>query len=139
MRMEKNPVLYINLIIEDLAKATQFYQALGFVQNMDFSNDQAAAMMWKSDFAVMLLTHGFAQGFLPAHKTIAPKNTSSALYALEFPSRETVDIFVKIAVKAGGKETMDYDHGFMYGRDFEDLDGHIWEAFWMDSAGIPQE
>ena len=59
--MEKNPVLYINLIIEDLAKATEFYKALGFVQNMDFSNDQAAAMMWKSDFAVMLLTHGFAQ------------------------------------------------------------------------------
>ena len=137
--MEKNPVLYVNLIIEDLPKAIAFYSALGFVQNMDFSDEKAAAMMWKSDFAVMLLTKGFAQGFLPAYKTIAPKNTSSALYALKFPSKEAVDSFIKTALDAGAQETKDYDYGFMYGRDFEDLDGHIWEAFWMDPAGIPQE
>ena len=137
--MEKNPVLYVNLIIENLEKATAFYKALGFIQNMQFSNDEAAAMMWKSDFAVMLLTKGFAQGFLPAHKSIAAKNTASALYALEFPSKEAVDSFVKKAVNAWGQETKDYDYGFMYGRDFEDLDGHIWEAFWMDPAGMPKE
>ena len=26
------------------------------------------------------------------------------------------------------------DHGFMYGRSFEDPDGHIWEVMWMDAA-----
>jgi hypothetical protein len=35
---------------------------------------------------------------------------------------------------AGG--TMDpgpkQDYGFMYGRSFEDLDGHIWEVMWMN-------
>ena len=137
--MEKNPVLYVNLIISDLPKAIAFYKALGFVQNMQFSDEKAAAMMWKTHFAVMLLTKDFAQGFLPAHKSIAPKNTCSALYALEFPSKESVDSFMKLALDAGGVETKDYDYGFMYGRDFEDLDGHIWEAFWMDPAGIPQE
>ena len=137
--MEKNPVLYVNLIIEDLPKAIAFYSALGFVQNMQFSDEKAASMVWKSDFAVMLLTKDFAQGFLPAHKTIAPKNTSSALYALEFPSKEAVDNFMKLALEAGGVETKDYDYGFMYGRDFEDLDGHIWEAFWMDITAMPQE
>jgi uncharacterized protein len=137
--MEKNPVLYVNLIIEDLSKAIDFYTTLGFVQNMQFSDEKAAAMMWKTDFAVMLLTKGFAQGFLPAHKAIAAKDTCSALYALEFPSKEAVDSFVRTAIEAGGVETKDYDYGFMYGRDFEDLDGHIWEAFWMDPTGIPQE
>lgn len=137
--MEKNPVLYINLIIEDLEKATKFYKALGFVQNMQFSNEEAAAMMWKDEFWLMLLRKSFASWFLPAHKTIAPKDTASALYALEFPSREAVDNFVKTAMDAGAIETKDYDHGFMYGRDFEDLDGHIWEAFWMDITAMPQE
>ncbi len=26
------------------------------------------------------------------------------------------------------------DFGFMYGRSFEDPDGHIWEVMWMDMA-----
>lgn len=98
--MEKSPSLYVNLIVDNLTSATEFYKTLGFIQNMQFSNEQASAMMWKSEFAVMLLTHDFARGFLPAHKTIAPKNTSSALYALEFSSKEEVDTFVKIAVNA---------------------------------------
>jgi uncharacterized protein len=58
--MSKNPVLYVNLIIEDLPKAIAFYNTLGFVQNMQFSDEKAASMVWKNDFAVMLLTHDFA-------------------------------------------------------------------------------
>jgi uncharacterized protein len=58
--MEKNPILYVNLIIDNLSSATEFYKALGFIQNMQFSNEQASAMMWKSEFAVMLLTKDFA-------------------------------------------------------------------------------
>jgi uncharacterized protein len=58
--MSKNPVLYVNLIIEDLPRAIAFYNTLGFVQNMQFSDEKAASMVWKSDFAVMLLTHDFA-------------------------------------------------------------------------------
>ncbi len=39
------------------------------------------------------------------------------------------------AIKAWAKATIPaYDHGFMYGRDIEDLDGHIWEFFWMDQT-----
>ena len=29
------------------------------------------------------------------------------------------------------------DHGFMYGRDLVDLDGHIWGPMWMDLSAIP--
>ena len=43
---------------------------------------------------------------------------------------------------AGGKAdpTPTQEYGdFMYGRSFEDPDGHIWEVMWMDPAAIPAE
>ena len=41
---------------------------------------------------------------------------------------------------AGGKAdpTPLQDMGFMYGRSFEDPDGHIWENVFMDMAAMPQ-
>ncbi|MBE7204719.1 MAG: lactoylglutathione lyase, partial [Parafilimonas terrae] len=49
-----------------------------------------------------------------------------------------VDEVVEKAGRAGG--TLDpgpvQDHGFMYGRSFEDPDGHVWEVMWMDMAGF---
>jgi uncharacterized protein len=85
----------------------------------------------------MLLTHQFTKSFLPASRDIADSHkTCEVLNALAFDSREAVDTFFDKAIAAGGKKTTEtQDHGFMYGRDFEDLDGHIWEAFWMQPQG----
>ncbi len=132
--------LYINLPVADLPRATAFYEALGFTKNKDFSNEDASAMIYDDTLSVMLLTHGFYKGFL-AHKTISDAHTTTeVLNALQLDSREAVDAFFDAAIAAGGKKTIDtYDHGFMYGRDFEDLDGHIWEAFWMDASQMPKE
>ncbi len=131
--------LYINLPVVDLSKATQFYEALGFTKNPDFSDENASAMVWDDSLSVMLLTHGFCTNFL-GKKTISDAHTTTeVLNALEFDSREAVDAFFDKAISAGGQKTIDtYDHGFMYGRDFEDLDGHIWEAFWMDISQMPK-
>ena len=133
--------LYINLPVIDLAKATDFYTALWFEKNVQFSNDQASAMIYDDTLSVMLLSHGFYEGFLPPGKLIADSHTTAeVLNAIQFESREAVDIFVDKAIASGGKKTIDaYDHGFMYGRDFEDPDGHIWEAFWMDASQMPKE
>ena len=132
--------LYINLPITDLEKSTAFYTALGFSKNPDFSNEDASAMIWDESLSVMLLTHGFCANFL-WKKTISDAHrTTEVLNALELDSREMVDELFEKAISAGGKKTIDtYDHGFMYGRDFEDLDGHIWEAFWMDASQMPKE
>jgi predicted lactoylglutathione lyase len=132
--------LYINLPVVDLPKATDFYTALGFTKNADFSNDQASAMIYDDTLSVMLLTHGFCANFLGS-KTISDAHiTTEVLNALQLDSREAVDVFFNKAISAGGKKTIEaYDHGFMYGRDFEDLDGHIWEAFWMDASQMPKE
>jgi predicted lactoylglutathione lyase len=36
-------------------------------------------------------------------------------------------------VRAGAIEARPaMDYGFMFGRSFHDLDGHIWEIIWMD-------
>ena len=130
--------LYINLPVSNLPKATLFYEGLGFTKNQDFSNEDASAMIWDESLSVMLLTHGFCANFL-GHKTISDAHkTTEVLNALELDSREAVDTFFDKAIAAGGKKTIEtYDHGFMYGRDFEDLDGHIWEVFWMDASQMP--
>ena len=130
--------LYINLPVSDLPKATAFYKTLGFTLNTAFSNEDASAMIYDDTLSVMLLTPGFCANFLGS-KTISDAHTTTeVLNALQFDSREAVDTFFDKAIAAGGQKTIEaYDHGFMYGRDFEDLDGHIWEAFWMDVSQMP--
>ena len=132
--------LYINLLVTDLAKATAFYEALGFTKNLEFSNEDASAMKYDDSLCVMLLTHGFCANFLGS-KTISDAHTTiEVLNALQLDSREAVDAFFDKAIAAGGKKTIEtYDHGFMYGRDFDDLDGHIWEVFWMDVTQMPKK
>jgi uncharacterized protein len=31
------------------------------------------------------------------------------------------------------------DHGFMYGRSFDDLDGHIWGIVYMDASAVKKD
>ena len=133
--------IFINLPVTNLPKATEFYVALGFTQNMDFSNTDASSMMWNEHIYVMLLSHNFCNNFLPQGRVVADSHkTCEVLNALQFDSRQAVDNFFNKAIAAGAKATIDtYDHGFMYGHDFEDLDGHIWEAFWMNISQMPKE
>ncbi len=129
--------LYINLPVSDLAKSTSFYEAIGFHLNPQFSNSDASAMIYDDTLSVMLLTHGFCGNFLNG-KTISDAHaTTEVLNALELDSREAVDDLFEKALATGGKKTIEtQDHGWMYGRDFEDPDGHIWEVFWMDASQV---
>lgn len=131
--------IYINLPVRDLTASTTFYQALGFTKNDQFSNENASAMVWDETLNVMLLTHDFMKWFLPTSRRIADANqTCQVLNALQCESKQAVDAFFDRAITAGATATIaTYDHGFMYGRDFQDLDGHIWEVFWMDQT-VPQ-
>jgi predicted lactoylglutathione lyase len=59
------------------------------------------------------------------------------LIALSAESREKVDELVERALALGAVEPRDkQDMGFMYGRAFEDLDGHTFEVVWMDPAAV---
>lgn len=128
--------IYINLPVKNLAAATAFYQAIWFTKNEQFSDGNASGMSYDENLTVMLLTHEFTKWFLPAWREVADAHkTCQVLNALQFDSREAVDSFFDKAIAAWGKATIPaYDHGFMYGKDFEDLDGNIWEAFVMDMS-----
>ena len=128
-------MIFVNLPVADVAKATAFYEALGFEKNETFSNDNASAMGWSDAINVMLLSHEFYATFTPK-RIIDAKTESGALLCLSFDSRGAVDAYTETALKAGGRELHEpQDHGFMYERAFEDLDGHGWESMWMDPAG----
>ena len=131
-------MIFVNLPVEDVAASTAFYEALGFEKNAAFSNEQASSMMWSDAIFVMLLAKPFFSTFTP--KTIADaRTTTGGLFALSFDSRAEVDRITQAAIAAGGGEPHGpEDHGFMYSRAFEDLDGHGWGPFWMDPVAAEQ-
>ena len=127
-------MVFINLPVDDLSAATAFYEGVGFTKNPDFSDHTASCMVLSDTIFVMLLTHEKFRQF--THREVADGHAAtSALYAISRDSREAVDAIMDAAAAHGGKEHRDtQDLGFMYGRAFEDPDGHVWEPFYMDMA-----
>ena len=127
-------MIFVNLPVKDVEASTAFYQAIGATKDERFSQPRKAASMQFSDTIVfMLLSHDFFAGFSP--KPIADAHQSTeVLLCLSQDSREAVDAITEAAAKAGGKADIrpPQDHGFMYGRSFEDPDGHIFEPMYMD-------
>jgi predicted lactoylglutathione lyase len=133
-------MIFINLPVADLAKSRAFYEAVGAPNNPQFTDDTAACMVFSETIHVMLLTHDkwrdFTQKKIPdAHES------AQVLLCLSSDTKDGVSELVDAAVGAGGKAdpTPTQDFGFMYGRSFEDPDGHIWEVLWMDMAAAPAE
>lgn len=125
-------MIFVNLPVADLAKATAFYEAIGFEKNPQFSNTQASAMVWSEAIHVMLLDHAFYASFT-RKPIIDAKRTSGALLCLSFDSRAAVDQIHRKALAAGGTQTRAVaEQGAMYGGAFDDPDGHGWETVWMD-------
>jgi predicted lactoylglutathione lyase len=126
-------LIFVNLPVADLARSIAFYEAIGARKNEQFSDHTAACMVISETISVMLLTHDKFRQFTP--KAIADaKKTSEVLICLSADSRDEVDATLAKATSAGGKADPgpQQDYGFMYGRSFEDPDGHIWEIMWMD-------
>jgi len=128
--------VFINLSVKDLDKSKEFFSKLGFTFNAQFTNKDAACMVISEDNYAMLLVESFFKTFTKKEIVNAKKSTE-VLVALSSESKENVDKMLHNALAAGAKEANEpQDHGFMYGRSFEDLDGHIWEIFWMDPKAI---
>lgn len=131
-----NPqMIFVNLPVADLEASKAFYTAVGFTNEPKFTDDTAAAMKLSDTIVVMLLTHDKWKSFTT--KAIPDARTNAqVMIALNRGNREAVDALIENAARAGGTADPNptQDYGFMYGRSFEDLDGHIWESFWMDPA-----
>jgi predicted lactoylglutathione lyase len=130
-------LIFVNLPVADLPRAVAFYEAVGAVKNPQFSDHTAACMVLSETIHVMLLTHDKFRQFTP--KRIADsRETTEVLICLSAESREAVDGTLDKAAGAGGRADPGpkQDYGCMYGRSFEDPDGHIWEVMWMDVAAM---
>ena len=133
-------MIFVNLPVTDLQRSMRFYEAVGAANEPKFTNAAAAMMRFSDAVNVMLLTHDFYRTFTTKQIPDA-HNSAQVLLCLSADSREAVDAQVEAAGRAGGvldpcpKQDMG---GFMYGRSFEDPDGHIWEVMWMDTSAAEQ-
>jgi uncharacterized protein len=133
-------MIFVNLPVTDLARSMAFYEALGAPNNPQFTDETAASMVFSDTIHVMLLTHDKWRTFTSKEIPDAHKS-AQVLLCLTSDSKDGVSALVDKATAAGGKPdplpTQDY--GFMFGRSFEDPDGHIWETMWMDMSAVPAD
>jgi predicted lactoylglutathione lyase len=128
--------IFVNLPVESLERSTAFFKQLGFTFNAQFTDKNATCMVITEDIYAMLLVRDFFRTFTQKEVANATRVTE-AIIALTADSRAEVDDLFKKALAAGATETKEaQDHGFMYVRSFQDLDGHQWELFWMDPAAV---
>ena len=131
--------VFINLAVKELQKSMDFYTALGFSNNPQFSDETGKCMVWSENIFVMLLSYEKFKGFTT--KPIADtKSNIAGLFSLSLDSIDEVNNLMKNGLNAGGIEPNEMrDYGFMQQRTIEDFDGHTWEVFYMDITKFPTE
>ncbi|MDV6288241.1 VOC family protein [Streptomyces sp. UP1A-1] len=129
-------MIFVNLATNDLDASKKFFAGLGYEINAQFSDETTASIPLSDTIVVMVHTPEKYRQF--TKKDIVDSTKSSeVLIALSAESREKVDEMVDKAVAASGSVSGEtQDHGFMYGRAFDDVDGHTFEVVWMDPAAV---
>lgn len=128
-----NQMIFVNLPVADVAKSTAFYEKLGARRDPRFCNESTSMMSFSDTIHVMLLSRERFSDFT-SKSTADARQTAQVLLCLSQESRAAVDATTESAIAAGGRgdPCPKQDYGFMYGRSYEDLDGHIFEVMWMD-------
>jgi predicted lactoylglutathione lyase len=121
--------VFVNLPVRDLDRAVDFFAALGFAFDAQFTDERATAMVLNDHTFVMLLVEDFFTTF-----TGRPvPDGSEVVIALSADSRDEVDELVGRALASGGASAQDrISDGPMYGWSFLDPDGHQWELIHLD-------
>lgn len=123
--------LFVNLPITNLGRTVEFFGGLGFTFNEQFTDESSTCMIINDNIFVMLLERDKFEGFID--KPIADRSTTEAIMALGCDSADEVRALSEKAFELGGRRVNDpQDMGFMFSWGFEDLDGHLWEVFWMN-------
>ncbi len=130
--------IFVNLAVRNLERTMGFFSSLGFKFNPQFTDENAACMIVNDKAFVMFLVKPFFKTFTSKSLVDASKS-SEVLLSLSADSKAKVNEIMKTALDLGATETRDLqDHGFMFGRSFNDLDGHIWEIAWMDTEAMSE-
>ena len=123
--------IFVNLPVADLKKSVEFFTKLGFTFNAQFTDETSTCMLVGDNIYVMLLEHAKFQGFID--KPIAPANSNEAILAFGLNSADEVRELTSKALELGARKLNEpEDLGFMFSWGFEDLDGHLWDLFWMN-------
>lgn len=131
--------LFVNLPVRNLDKSVEFFAALGFTFNPDYTDENATCLIVNDGACVMLLVEAYFKTFTSKDLADATGATE-AIMTCSVDSREAVDEMVRQALTAGGAPSQEaQDYGFMYTHSFQDPDGHLWEVMWMDPAGPPKD
>jgi predicted lactoylglutathione lyase len=130
--------VFVNLPTSDLSRSKAFFEAIGWSINPLFTDENAACIVIDDHVYLMVLTNEFFATF--TDKPIVDPHTSLQVEtAFSRTSREAVDEILEKALAAGGKEHREaQDYGFMYARDFEDPDGNLFSALYMDPVAAEQ-
>lgn len=128
-------IIFVNQPVENLKRSVDFFTELGFTFNPQFTDEQSTCMIVSDAIYVMLLERPKFQSFVP--KKIAESDTTEMLLSFSCDSADQVRDISQRAFDLGAKQLNEpEDRGFMFSWGFEDLDGHIWDLFWMDPAYI---
>lgn len=129
--------IFVNLPVADLAVAKDFYTALGFRLNEQFSDDSTASFEVSDAVVVMVMTRERFTEFTKQSATADPGTAREVINALGVENREEVDRIADAGLAAGGSPGGDIQEmDFMYGRSVDDPDGHRWEFVWMDASAL---
>jgi predicted lactoylglutathione lyase len=102
----------VNLPIENLKKSVDFFKELGFTFNEQFTDEESTCK-------------------------IADRNTTEVTLSFACESKDEVRTLSEKAFALGAKKVNEpEDIGFMFSWGFEDLDGHMWDLFWMNPEHI---
>lgn len=127
--------IFVNLPVRDLNKSVEFFTKIGYTFNPQFTDENATCMIISDTIYAMLLVEPFFKGFTDKEVADTSK-VNECILCLSCENREEVDATIQKAVDAGGTTTKKQDQDFIYGHGFRDLDGHIWEYMWMDTAAL---
>jgi predicted lactoylglutathione lyase len=119
--------------VKDLPRSIDFFTKLGFTFNPKFTNDESACLIISTNIFAMLSVESKFGKFID--KPIADPGTTEMMISLSCESPEQVRKLSEAAFANGARRVNDpEDHGFMFSWGFEDLDGHLWDLFWMNPA-----
>ena len=127
--------IFINMPIANLKRSVDFFTGLGFTFNPQFTSEDTTCMLVGPNIFAMLLERDRFTGFID--KPVADSSSSEVILSLGCESPDEVRKLAEAAFALGARKVNEIDDkGFMISWGFEDLDGHLWDLFWMDPKHV---
>lgn len=124
--------VFVNLPVKDLKRSVDFFTKLGFTINPQYTGENVTCMTIGENMFAMLIEEKLFKTFTQKEIANSQKYTE-VITSLQVDTRMEVDELIGKALKNGAQlSAFSMDSYGMYDRGFSDLDGHMWEFFFMD-------